>query len=534
MLLLDQVSFEINGRKLIRDINLQVRKGEVLALLGANGAGKSTLMHLISGNETPTSGVISLFGKRLKDYDKRSLAKQRAMLTQSLPISMAFSARELVIMGRYPHFRSTPSNHDWEVVDEAMAICGVMDFAERPYLALSGGEQQRVQLARVLAQLWDNPDSLLLLDEPISALDVQYQQRVLSIAKALSRKGFMVILVLHDLNFAARYADRLVMLKNGRKWLEGNPQEVLNAKDIYSVFSVEAQVATDVRSLRPMVLLDELRMDASLFNSKIAAQEDQVGLTDRYNRLVNQHPAWELRDIAAALGIDEVTALSLDSGNRIVWLRNPAEGGWIKTLPLQRMRVRTRNAWCALVTDGRAEWIGNVAGSLRAIALANDTEQLIAFVDNAGCIVREVHFSAEDIRLFNALVTDQQTTVPPGKMKRNTPPPQANALTPDLTPLKHRLIQAADRGEMLEISLFAGTIGHRYEGHATNLVDQGLRYMIKDRGCLLTVNLSRLNAAQLKEERDENRKTQHFELSDRNKESRLHLVVGITINEKII
>jgi len=261
MLRIEKLNYEVKGRKLLRDVSLHVRKGEIVALLGSNGAGKSTLMRLLSGDQKPSSGRISFNGRSLVEQDGRDLARCRALLTQQQQMSLAFKVREIVLMGRYPHFKSVPREQDLAIVDEVMELCGVLDFSDRVYMSLSGGEQQRVQLARVLAQVWDNPDSLLLLDEPISALDMHYQQKVLAIAKALSRKGYMVVLVVHDLNFAANYADRIVMLKHGRKLFDGTPIEVLNTKNIYTVFSVEAQVEMNPKTLRPYVRLEEMLLD---------------------------------------------------------------------------------------------------------------------------------------------------------------------------------------------------------------------------------------------------------------------------------
>ena len=261
MLRVEKLNYEIKGRRLLKDLSLQVRKGEIVALLGSNGAGKSTLMRLLAGDQKPSSGVISLNGKPLVEYHPQALSKCRALLTQQQQISMSFKVREIVLMGRYPHFKSAPQSQDIRIVDEVMDLCGITDFSDRVYMSLSGGEQQRVQLARVLAQIWDTPGSLLLLDEPISALDMHYQQKVLAIAKALSRKGYMVVLIVHDLNFAANYADRIVMLKHGRKLYDGTPIEVLNTKNIYTVFSVEAQVEMNPKTLRPYVKLEEMRLE---------------------------------------------------------------------------------------------------------------------------------------------------------------------------------------------------------------------------------------------------------------------------------
>lgn len=266
MLRVEKITYAINERKLLKEISFQVRPGEVLAILGANGAGKSTLMQILCGERKPATGLVSLYGQCLATYDARVLAKCRALLSQQQHITLAFTVAEIVLMGRYPHYKSNPSKRDLEIVGEVMDICGLSDFGDRVYMSLSGGEQQRVQLARVLAQLWDNPNSLLLLDEPISALDMHFQQKVLAIAKALSRRGFMVVMVLHDVNYAAIYADRILMLKNGRKLFDGTPVEVLNKANLYTVFSVETHVALNPKILKPVVHLEEMTLEGSVLD----------------------------------------------------------------------------------------------------------------------------------------------------------------------------------------------------------------------------------------------------------------------------
>lgn len=261
MLRVEKINYELKGRKLLKDITFQVRKGEILAVLGANGAGKSTLMGVLCGEKKPDSGQIYFNGKSLSAYDAATLSKCRALLSQQQQMTLSFKVEEIVLMGRYPHYRNTPTVHDYKVVAETMELCGVTAFAGRDFLSLSGGEQQRVHLARVLAQIWDNPDALLLLDEPISALDLHYQQKVLAIARALARKGFVIVLVVHDVNFAAMYADRILMLKHGRKLFHGTPVEVLAQKEIYTIFSVESNVIMNPRTLKPYVQLEEMEID---------------------------------------------------------------------------------------------------------------------------------------------------------------------------------------------------------------------------------------------------------------------------------
>lgn len=315
MLRVEKLSYEIKGRKLLKDISFQMRKGEVLAILGANGAGKSTLMGLLCGEKKPTDGAILLNGRALDQYDMKELSRCRAMLSQQQQMTLAFKVSEIVMMGRYPHFRSTPSAKDLLVVDEVMDLCGVKSLGDRTFLSLSGGEQQRVQLARVLAQIWDNQDSLLLLDEPISALDLQYQQKVLAIAKALSRRGFMVVLIVHDVNFAAMYADRIIMLKNGRKLIDGTPVEVLNAKDIYTIFSVESVVELSAKTLKPNVKLEELVLDATGFNSLLPNESAMT--TERIlELLIDKSPYLSTDELARKVGVPEFEIWRLDKRNK--------------------------------------------------------------------------------------------------------------------------------------------------------------------------------------------------------------------------
>ncbi len=230
MLTVENVSYEINKRTLLKNVSFSMRCGEVVAVLGANGAGKSTLLRMLSGEKKTSEGNILLNGKCISRYSASELALKRAVMSQHNVVNVDFLAREIVMMGRYPHYQNNPAVNDLDIVAKMMEICGVTHLEDRSILSLSGGEQQRVQLARVLAQIWDCPGALLLMDEPVSAMDLQYQQQTLAIVSAMARKNFMVIAVLHDINLAAQYADRLLMLKNGRKWNDGTPAEVLNTK----------------------------------------------------------------------------------------------------------------------------------------------------------------------------------------------------------------------------------------------------------------------------------------------------------------
>ena len=250
MLIADSLTFEIGRKTLLRDVSFSIRPGELLVILGANGAGKSTLLRMLSGEKKPGKGNIKLNGSDLHSFSPAELALRRGVLNQQNILNIAFTVQEVVLMGRYPHYKNSPSTGDLQIIDEVMKLTGITEFADRSYLTLSGGEQQRVQLSRILTQIWDVPNALLLMDEPVASLDLQYQQQTLAIAKMLTKRGFMVVSILHDINLAGQYADRILMLKNGRKWYDGTAAEVLSGKNIYEVFEINSDVYTNPRTLK--------------------------------------------------------------------------------------------------------------------------------------------------------------------------------------------------------------------------------------------------------------------------------------------
>lgn len=242
MLLAKNLTYKIGEKILVQDISFQVTPGELLVILGANGAGKSTLFQMLSGDKKPASGLAYLDGKDIRNYALAELALKRGVVNQQNLMNMAFTVSEIILMGRYPHYHTSTAHRDQDIADKVMALTGISALASRSYLSLSGGEQQRVQLARVLAQIWDVDNALLLMDEPVSNLDIQYQQQTLAIAKNLTKMGFMVVAILHDINLSAQYADRIVMLKNGKKCYEGTPHEVLTPHNINHVFDIHADI----------------------------------------------------------------------------------------------------------------------------------------------------------------------------------------------------------------------------------------------------------------------------------------------------
>tara|TARA_B110000046_G_C13013273_1_gene407637 strand:+ start:1469 stop:2287 length:819 start_codon:yes stop_codon:yes gene_type:complete len=241
MITTKNISFFVDKKQqLLKDISITARSGELVAILGPNGAGKSTLLKILAGTLIPSKGRVEFENKPFVDFTKEELAKRRAVLAQHYTVTADFLVEEIVMMGRYPHFKGHPMPLDYEIVAQMLKTTGVEHLKERTINSLSGGEQQRVHLARVLAQIEtkDTTKNLLLLDEPVSSLDIQYQHIVLQISKQKSKEGNAVITVLHDLNLAAQYADRIIILKDGKKYADGIPSDALQSELLTEVYNM--------------------------------------------------------------------------------------------------------------------------------------------------------------------------------------------------------------------------------------------------------------------------------------------------------
>jgi len=242
MIAVKDISYSVGRKQILNKVSFNIASGEMLAVIGANGAGKSTLLKLLCREVVSTSGGISFNEKDIALYSIKELAMIRSVLTQHNTVSVMFSVKELVLMGRYPHFENTPSANDIEVMHKAMEETGITHLAERDYNTLSGGEQQRVQLARVIAQIYDQPNAFLFLDEPTNGLDLLYQQQILQLARNMANRGYTVISILHDINFASRYADKILILKNGETVAFGEPLQVINCDNIHNAFNIHVKL----------------------------------------------------------------------------------------------------------------------------------------------------------------------------------------------------------------------------------------------------------------------------------------------------
>lgn len=237
-----ELTVERERRRLLDGVNLTVNPGEVLVVVGANGAGKSTLLRCLAGELTPTRGEVRLNGQSLVQWPLRELARRRAVLPQSSPLNFPFTVLEVALMGRIPH--GGPATRDVPAAMEALTLAEVAHLAGRRYTTLSGGERQRVQLARILTQLWEpaREPRYLLLDEPTASLDLAHQHTTLALARHWSTRGTGVLVILHDLNLAAQYADRVAVLQHGRLLAVDHPRAVLEPVLIEQAFGLPVQV----------------------------------------------------------------------------------------------------------------------------------------------------------------------------------------------------------------------------------------------------------------------------------------------------
>lgn len=253
-LLAENISYTTAGRNIVRDISVTLSQGELLTLIGPNGAGKSTLLRLLTGFLAPSRGRCLLAGKPLDQWSSHTLARYRAVMLQQTRMGFDWPVEAVIGMGRM----CWTTHPEPAVTEQVMQLTGCLPLAGRRYAALSGGEQQRVQLARALAQLWceGSPRGWLFLDEPTSALDLYHQQRLLRLLKSLTRQGHLhVCVVLHDLNLAAVWADRILLLHDGLIVAQGTPPEVLQASALTRWYGADVHVATHPTHGGPQIFL---------------------------------------------------------------------------------------------------------------------------------------------------------------------------------------------------------------------------------------------------------------------------------------
>jgi len=250
---LEGVTFGVPGRTLLEPLTFSLPTRRVIGLIGHNGSGKSTLLKLLARQQNPSAGTIRFEGKALDTWNGRAFARKVAYLPQQTPPSSGMLVKELVALGRYPWHGALGrfGAKDREKVAEAMALTDVEPFADRLVDTLSGGERQRVWLAMLVAQ----DAECLLLDEPTSALDIAHQIEVLSLVHRLSAdRGLGVIVVLHDVNMAARFCDEIIALHSGKMIVRGTPEDVMTSQQLARIYGVDMSVIAHPQTQRPIAL----------------------------------------------------------------------------------------------------------------------------------------------------------------------------------------------------------------------------------------------------------------------------------------
>lgn len=243
MLSVSNLSLAHQKTPILQGVNLNVQAGEISALIGPNGAGKSSLLKCIAGQYSKFDGNIHLNSKSTKHWSSTDLAKMRAILSQQTHLSFDLNVLEIVQFGRFPYLKSESPKQSKTIAKWCLDQVGMVSFASRKMLSLSGGEQQRVHFARVLAQLYSsNNDAakLLLLDEPTASLDIAQKHNLLQrVAEAVQEFGYATLMVVHDVNLAAQYADQLILLKQGHLLAQGPTEQVLNRQTMQRTFGID-------------------------------------------------------------------------------------------------------------------------------------------------------------------------------------------------------------------------------------------------------------------------------------------------------
>lgn len=244
----ERVTWHADGRAIVDGVSLMVAPGEMVGLIGPNGSGKSTLLRTVYRVLRPDSGRITLDGDDVWLLDARQAARRSAAVMQDRAAEFDFSVYEIVLMGRNPHKElfDRDTSTDFAIVDDALRQVGMLGLSKRSFYTLSGGEKQRVLIARALAQ----QAQFLILDEPTNHLDIRYQIEILELVREL---GVTTLTALHDLNLAALYCDRLYVLQAGRIVAAGAPCDVLTSTLIRAVYGVEAEVADHPATGRPHI-----------------------------------------------------------------------------------------------------------------------------------------------------------------------------------------------------------------------------------------------------------------------------------------
>jgi iron complex transport system ATP-binding protein len=261
MLEVNDIVVSYGSRQILNKVGIHAEHGQFVGIIGPNGSGKTTLVKTINRIIRPNSGSITIDGRNVENMDSTEIAKNIAMVSQVISINFEFTVEDVVLMGRTPYIKGAETHEDMEIVQDAMEKTKILHLKDRFVTQLSGGELQKVIIARALAQ----DPKILLLDEPTSHLDITNQIDILNLVKDASRKGMLVIAVIHDLNLAAYYCDRLCLIRDGDLISIGTPEEVLTPNNIKATYNIDVDVINNnvTNSLYVIPLLEPLENKTS-------------------------------------------------------------------------------------------------------------------------------------------------------------------------------------------------------------------------------------------------------------------------------
>lgn len=247
-LAIEHVSCTIMETSIIQNISIHIKDGQFVGIIGPNGSGKSTLLKIASRILKPNTGAVRLDGQHLYELSPKKAAQEIAVVSQETSLTFDFSVQEIVLMGRNPHKRlfQSDTDEDLRIVNEALERVGMQGYEERSFMSLSGGEKQRVLIARALAQ----QAKLIILDEPTNHLDIRHQLQLMDLVKKLN---VTVLAALHDLNLASNYCDYLYVIQNGQVVMSGTPESVLTKDRIREVFGVETEIIIHPLTKKPYI-----------------------------------------------------------------------------------------------------------------------------------------------------------------------------------------------------------------------------------------------------------------------------------------
>ncbi len=249
LLKVDDLSFQVDEARILKNIDLEIHKGEFVGIIGPNGSGKSTCLKNIYRVLNPTQGAIYINDKHLKKQTNKEIAKELAVVSQEFEYGFEFTVRDIVMMGRYPlkEFYERENEHDEDILNDSLKKVGVFELKHRSFSTLSGGEKQRVLIARAIAQETD----FIIMDEPTNHLDVGYQMKVMDLVKSLNKTIFTAV---HDLNIATTYCTKIIVINHGEIIATGTPSDIITEELIHTIYDVPSHIEYNEYLGRNMII----------------------------------------------------------------------------------------------------------------------------------------------------------------------------------------------------------------------------------------------------------------------------------------